>query len=90
MSTAVIIATPDHWHAHDHHRMPSHAGKDVYCEKPMVQTIAEGREVVEAQKKTGRILQVGSQYASSLVFQKATELHEVRRYRRTEHGGSLA
>lgn len=70
---AVIVATPDHWHA----RITTdalNAGKDVYCEKPMVQKIAEGKSVIEAQQKSGRILQIGSQYASSVVFQKAAEL----------------
>lgn len=70
---AVIIGTPDHWHS----RITIdalHAGKDVYCEKPMVQKIEQGKEVIEAQKKSGRILQIGSQYASSLVYQKAHDL----------------
>src|SRR4051794_35080894 len=70
---AVIIATPDHWHA----KITTDAlaaGKDVYCEKPMVQKISQGKTVIDAQKKTGKILQIGSQYASSLVFQKAREL----------------
>jgi predicted dehydrogenase len=70
---AVIIATPDHWHA----RITIDAlaaGKDVYCEKPMVQKIAEGKPVIEAQAKSGRIMQVGSQYASALVFVKIREM----------------
>jgi predicted dehydrogenase len=70
---AVIIATPDHWH-----RQISvdamKAGKDVYCEKPMVQLLGDGAEVIETAKKTGRILQVGSQRVSSIVYQKAREL----------------
>ena len=70
---AVIIATPDHWHARIT-REALEAGKDVYCEKPMVQRIEEGKPVIETQKKTGRVLQIGSQYASSVVFQKAAEL----------------
>jgi len=70
---AVIIATPDHWHqkiAVD----AMNAGKDVYLEKPMVQRIDDGRLVVDAQQRTGRILQVGSQRVSSIVYKKAQEL----------------
>jgi len=70
---AVIIATPDHWHqkiAVD----AMNAGKDVYLEKPMVQRIDDGKLVVDAQQKTGRILQVGSQRVSSIVYKKAQEL----------------
>src|SRR5450755_3112766 len=70
---AVIVATPDHWHqkiAID----AMNAGKDVYLEKPMVQHISDGQPLVDAQKKTGRILQVGSQRVSSIVYQKAREL----------------
>jgi predicted dehydrogenase len=70
---AVIIGTPDHWHSRITIEALN-AGKDVYCEKPMVQKIEEGNPVIEAQKKTGRILQIGSQYASSVVFHKAAEL----------------
>jgi predicted dehydrogenase len=70
---AVVIATPDHWHS----RITIdalHAGKDVYCEKPMVHSIGEGKQVIEAQEKSGKILQIGSQYASSLAYQKARDL----------------
>jgi predicted dehydrogenase len=70
---AVIVGTPDHWHSKitvDALR----AGKDVYCEKPMVQKIEQGYDVIKAQKDSGRILQIGSQYASSMVYLKAAEL----------------
>jgi predicted dehydrogenase len=70
---AVIIATPDHWHSQisiDAMR----AGKDVYCEKPMVQRVDDGKKVIEAQQASGRILQVGSQRVSSIIYQKAKEL----------------
>jgi predicted dehydrogenase len=70
---AVIIATTDCWHA----RITKDAlakGKAVYCEKPMVYKINEGPEVIEAQKKSGKILQVGSQRVSSIGLAKAKEL----------------
>jgi len=72
---AVIVATPDHWHrriAVD----AMNAGKDVYCEKPMVQLIDDGKEVIDTEKRTGRIMQVGSQRVSSVIYQKAKELLE--------------
>ena len=70
---AIIIGTPDHWHstiAID----AMNAGKDVYCEKPMVQQLSEGPQMIEAQKRTGRILQVGSQRVSSIIYAKAKEM----------------
>ncbi|MFP4096067.1 MAG: Gfo/Idh/MocA family protein [Cyclobacteriaceae bacterium] len=72
---AVIIATPDHWHdiiATEAMRKK----KAVYLEKPMVQHIEEGANVIRAQKETKVPFQVGSQYGSSIVFQKAKELYE--------------
>jgi len=70
---AVIIGTPDHLHA----RISidaMNAGKDVYCEKPMIQKPEDGKAVIEAQNKNRRIFQVGSQRVSSIVYQKAKDL----------------
>jgi len=72
---AIIIATSDHWHS----RITKEAlkkGKAVYCEKPMVHEISEGASVVEAYKASKKIMQVGSQRVSSIVFAKAKELYE--------------
>ena len=72
---AVIIATPDHWHA------PIsidclNADKHVYCEKPMVHSVGEGHDVIAAQAKAGNVFQVGSQYRSSATYLKARELYD--------------
>ena len=70
---AVIISTPDHWHA-----LPTidacQAGKDVYVEKPLSLTIAEGRAMVAAAQKHNRIVQTGSQQRSDKRFRTACEL----------------
>jgi predicted dehydrogenase len=72
---AVIIATPDHWHkqaAVDAMK----AGKDVYCEKPMIHLYSDGPEMIETARSTSRIMQVGSQRVSSILYKKAKDLLE--------------
>ncbi len=70
---AVIIGTPDHWHKQASIDAMK-AGKDVYCEKPMIHLYADGPEMIEASRTTGRILQIGSQRVSSALYIKAKEL----------------
>jgi hypothetical protein len=61
---AVVIASPDHWHSLQSIDAAK-AGKDIYCEKPISVTIEEGRRVVEAVRRYGRVFQTGTQYRSS-------------------------
>jgi predicted dehydrogenase len=70
---AVVIATPDHWHALAA-IAAAKAGKDIYCEKPMAHTILEGRAMVNAVRKNDRIFQTGSMQRSSSEFRAACEL----------------
>ncbi len=70
---AVIIGTPDHLHA-PISIAAMNAGKDVYCEKPMIQKPEDGLGVIETHKSTGRIMQIGSQGLSSILHAKAKEL----------------
>ena len=70
---AVVIATPDHWHK----RMTLEAlaaGKHVYIEKPLTWSIKEGPEIVEAEKKSGKLLMVGSGGKTTAMAQKVKEL----------------
>lgn len=70
----IVAAVPDHWHM----RVvvdACNAGKDIYCEKPMSHTIAQGFSMVEAAKKNNRIVQIGSQRVSSLLCAKAREMY---------------
>ncbi len=69
----LIAAVPDHWHKQIVVDAVS-AGKDIYCEKPMSHTAAEGVEMADAARKTGRIVQIGSQRVSSVICAKAKDL----------------
>ncbi len=70
---AVCIATPDHWHAIITTAALA-AGKDVYCEKPLVHSIEEALAVMSGVKQHGRILQTGSMQRSSKEFRAACEV----------------
>lgn len=70
---AVVIATPDHWHAIIA-ISAANAGKDIYCEKPLSQSIHEARSMVNAVRKNDRIFQTGSMQRSSSEFRIACEL----------------
>ena len=70
---AVIIGTPDHWHKQVSVDAMK-AGKDVYCEKPMIHEYADGPEMIQAARANHRILQVGSQRVSSIIYVKAKEM----------------
>ena len=70
---AVIIATPDHWHAIQT-IMACDAGKDVYVEKPLSIVIKEGRRMVEAARRNERVVQVGTQRRSSKLYAKLAEM----------------
>ncbi len=70
---AVVISTPDHWHAIATIEA-CRAGKDVYCEKPLTQTIAEAQAMVNTVRQYGRVFQTGSMQRSSREFRFACEL----------------
>ncbi len=76
---AVVIATPDHWHA-PATLLACAAGKHVYVEKPCAHNIREGRLMVEAARRSNRVVQVGTQSRSAEYLQRAVELL---------HGGAI-
>ena len=69
----VLVCTPDHWHA-----LPTvlacQEGKDVYVEKPLATTVAEGRAMVEAARRHGRVVQMGTQWRSGEHYREAVEI----------------
>ena len=72
---SVLIATMDHQHRHIFEDACA-AGKDVYCEKPMSHTVEDGFAMVEAAHKHGRMIAVGSQRVSSVLYAKAKEIYD--------------
>ena len=70
---AVVIATPDHWHA-VMSVMAANAGKHVYCEKPLAHSVEEGRAIVNAVQRNKVVLQTGSMQRSWDNFRHACEL----------------
>jgi len=69
----IVAAVPDHWHE----RIivdACNAGKDIYCEKPMTHEVKQGFPIIDAAKKNHRIVQIGSQRRSSIIYAKAKEL----------------
>lgn len=70
---AVIIAAPDHWHAKITLDALA-AGKDIYLEKPMIHDLDQGKLLIDAQQRTGQVLQIGSQYPSYVLYHKAKEI----------------
>jgi predicted dehydrogenase len=72
---AVIIATMDHQHRHIFEDACA-AGKDVYCEKPMSHSVEDGFAMIEAAHKANRIVQIGSQRVSSILYGKAKEIYD--------------
>jgi predicted dehydrogenase len=72
---AVIVAVTDHQHRKVVEDACA-AGKDVYCEKPMSHTVEDGFAIIDAVQKNKRILQVGSQRVSSILYAKAKEIYD--------------
>ena len=69
---AVVVVTPDHWHALQSIDA-ARAGKDIYCEKPVSATLLEGRRLVEAVQRYGRVFQTGTQYRSIPAIRKVCQ-----------------
>jgi len=70
---AVLIATPDHWHA-TIAALACQAGKDVYVEKPLAHNVREGRAIVNAARRYDRVVQAGTQHRSSPHFREVQEI----------------
>lgn len=71
----IIVTTPDHWHAKIVEDACA-AGKDVYCEKPMTHHVEEGFRIIDAARTHNRIIQIGSQETSSIIYHKARDIFQ--------------
>jgi len=71
----IVAAVPDHWHKQIVVDACS-VGKDIYCEKPMTHHVPEGFDMIEAERKNRRIVQIGSQRRSSILYAKAKDLYD--------------
>lgn len=81
---AVVIITPDHWHA-VMTVMAARAGKDIYCQKPLTLTVAEGPIMIKAVRSLNRVLSTGSQWRSNPLIRRACELVRNGRIGKVKH-----
>ena len=85
---AVIIGTPDHWHMQASIDAMN-AGKDVYCEKPMIHLYSDGPKIIDTWRKTNRIMQIGQPAREFDHLQEGERTARRRRHRHAQHGDGV-